>query len=144
MKVELSARFLNTSGERFLVILSVLICFSLQSTVLYSSNPQPDCCHTGEVCGDSLPHALQVSLHLGQLQEGGAGGLGPLHLPRTSCGFYKGNLKKYINMFSHGAIYPGFQLFVTIPTQNVFTYYYANCTDFVSITYCNDTDDSIG
>ena len=28
--------------------------------------------------------------------------------------------------------------------QNVFTYYYANCTDIVSLTYCNDTDDSIG
>ena len=28
--------------------------------------------------------------------------------------------------------------------QNVFTYHYANCTHLVSITYCNDTDDSIG
>ena len=38
-------------------------------------------------------------------------------------------------------------IFLAIPvifTKSVFTYYYANCTDLVSITYCNDTDDSIG
>ena len=28
--------------------------------------------------------------------------------------------------------------------QNVFTYFYANCSHLVSLTYCNDSDDSIG
>lgn len=38
-------------------------------------------------------------------------------------------------------------IFLAIPviwTKDVFTYYYANCTDIVSVTYCNDTDDIIG
>ena len=52
-----------------------------QSSLLYSSHPEPDSRDNGEVCSDSLPHLLQVCLHPGQLQEGGDGGLGPLHLP---------------------------------------------------------------
>ena len=29
-------------------------------------------------------------------------------------------------------------------SQDVFTYYYANCTHVKSVTYCNDTEEKIG
>ena len=37
-----------------------------------------------------------------------------------------------------------FSVFNLLNIQNVFTYFYANCSHLVSLTYCNDSDDSIG
>ena len=106
--MELSARYQNILGILIFMFFS-LFCLLFQSVILYSCNSQPDCCNLGavspadfasnhhilsQVCSDSLPHAITLCLHIGQLQEGGHGGLGPLHLPRTSGYFHKGdNLK---------------------------------------------------